>query len=471
MRLLILFLLAALTNPKSDSLELNDQLLIVFLQNQKDEHFSTTVLPKLEEFASDKHIILDIRSAAQGLPEEITSTPAIVYQNELGRSIYAGRYAEFSTIKNFIRTSRLMPQIIAENCKEEVLSFRQGRTTILAPLKITKLEGRVPKDWDQQAFEQRAMRVLGEAMQRFSKENKSCIQKTDRQFYLDIYPYLDKENKLYLSLALYSQFSCIVPVFTSEEAVSGLLSEQEQLLAEAAKQFESAIYQQMNEAKNGDAFSVVSAQIPTASWEELGLRLPMKTKTEAVAMTVANEEMAWPTDWVIYQPVDEDTPLMQFHFKEPLERYAGEVKEISGSMKLSGKAEVLSGKFEVNTQSLTMGIADFDHKIHKKYIKAFKFPKATFEFDNLQNVKLEFRKANQFRIDGKFKLMKYEIPLTMDARISKTLDEDGLPKLLVSAQFQLMITDDFKIKGPDGPAPANQTMIFATNFLMDFIRK
>jgi hypothetical protein len=46
-----------------------------------------------------------------------------------------------------------------------------------------------------------------------------------------------------------------------------------------------------------------------------------------------------------------------------------------------------------------------------------------------------------------------------------------LPKLLVSAQFQLMITDDFKIKGPDGPTPANQTMIFATNFLMDFIRK
>lgn len=471
MRLLILFLLAALANPRSESLELNNQQVIVFLQDHKDEHFRTNVLPQLKELAADKSIALEIRNLEEGLPKEITSTPAIVYQNELGRSIYAGRYAEFNTIKNFIRTSKLMPQVLAKYCKDSVLSYKTGRTTILAPLKVTRLEGQVPKNWNQATFEQRAMQILEESMQNFTKEDESCIQKTDRQFYLDIYPYLDKDNKLYLSLALYSQFSCIVPVYATESAISGALTKQDSLLAEAAKQFEVAIDRQMNEAKNGDAFSAVSEQVPATSWEELGLRLPMKTKTEPVAMTVANDDMAWPTDWVFYQAVDEDTPLMQFYFKEPLERYAGEVKEINGSMKLNEKAELISGKFEVNTQSLTMGVADFDHKIHKKYIKAFKFPKATFEFDNLQDAKLEFRKANQFRIDGKFKLMKYEIPLTMDAQISRMLDEDGFPKLLVSAQFQLMITDDFKVKGPDGPAPANQTMIFATNFLMDFIRK
>jgi len=63
----------------------------------------------------------------QGVPAEITATPTIVFQNTRGRAIYASRYTELNTIKNFVRTSRLRAQAPVPLCMDQVLRNRAVR--------------------------------------------------------------------------------------------------------------------------------------------------------------------------------------------------------------------------------------------------------------------------------------------------------------------------------------------------------
>ena len=468
--LFCIFLAGSFSGHQPEQVALTDgQQLIVFLQAEKDLHFKSVCLPKLEAYALNKKIDLIVRHAEEGLPELITTTPAIVYQNALGRSIYAGRYTEFSTIENFIRTSRMMPQQYANLCKTDILSKEVGRARILAPLKITRLEGKRPADWEQAQFEVMAKKTLTKAMSGFTQQEESCIRKTDRQFYLDIYPYLDEDGLLYLSLALFSQFNCIKPVFTTgNKPLQGQLEKAAELFYQAGQLFEQEITRQLQTSETGDALSPVPKEIPFKCWEALGLLLPEAERQFSELEAGQSIPIKMPNKWQFFQALEADLPVLQFQFMKPLERYSGEVRKVDGRLEMDGAENVFSGAFEVETGSLTMGIADFDRKIHKKYIKAFRFPKAGFEFEtDLSATTLQWEDESAFRIPGIFQLIKYKKPVTIDAQLTPVLSEIGEPLLVVNARFELNITDDFNIEGPDGPDPARKTMIFAANFLMN----
>ncbi|MEM9597803.1 MAG: hypothetical protein AAGD06_26285, partial [Acidobacteriota bacterium] len=45
--------------------------------------------------------------------------------------------------------------------------------------------------------------------------------------------------------------------------------------------------------------------------------------------------------------------------------------------------------------------------------------------------------------------------------------EDGAPRLRVRASFRIRLEDPFGILGPDGPSPANDTLVFYLDFLME----
>ncbi|MEL6973481.1 MAG: hypothetical protein AAFO02_25215, partial [Bacteroidota bacterium] len=101
-----ILLLAVRTNPDAElpqPLAQDDEKLIVFTQ-EKDEHFRSTSLPKVRDWASAEGLELLELNATDGTPADITATPAIVFQNQQGRALYASRYAELGTIKNFVRT-------------------------------------------------------------------------------------------------------------------------------------------------------------------------------------------------------------------------------------------------------------------------------------------------------------------------------------------------------------------------------
>ena len=62
--------------------------------------------------------------------------------------------------------------------------------------------------------------------------------------------------------------------------------------------------------------------------------------------------------------------------------------------------------------------------------------------------------------------MGFEIPLEVSGEIEPVIGKDGAPRLRVSVTARIRLADPFKIVGPDGPTPANDTLIFYLNFLM-----
>ncbi|MEO1517878.1 MAG: hypothetical protein AAFV95_22850 [Bacteroidota bacterium] len=440
------------------------QELIVIYDAEKDAFFAESCLPQLREYAIDKQLRLVERQPTEGVPSELTTTPAIVYQNHRGRSVYAARYASFSSIVNFVRTARFVPQKAADNCKEEVLCWKKGRAQIVAPIKITPLTGSPPKDFDQQGFHRQALKAIQDSLLQFEQLAKVCLQRTDRAFYLDFHPYQDAEGRFFLSYELYSQFSCIDPVFASGiQPLSGSFDQAFQLFGQAGRQLEQEVARQLRESIIGDAVSPIASDVPQGEWAALNLDLPAAPTSALVDDAI----VSLPAKWEYAGAVDEDTPALQFHFQAPLDRYAGEVRELGGQMQLDEGAGSLQGRFEVATKSLTMGMMDLDAKVLKKYIKAFRYPTSSFEFDLQSDLPdMKVGQTTNRSIPGTFELMKKRKPIMVDASFSPLLDEEGQPLMLVQAGFSMNITDDFGIDGPDGPAPANKTVMCNLVFYM-----
>ena len=67
-------------------------------------------------------------------------------------------------------------------------------------------------------------------------------------------------------------------------------------------------------------------------------------------------------------------------------------------------------------------------------------------------------------IKGQFTFMKKEKELTVNAKFTPVLDDNGKPQMDISVQFGLNITDGYGIQGPDGPEDARKNMAFFMNF-------
>ncbi|MEO0776328.1 MAG: YceI family protein [Bacteroidota bacterium] len=439
--------------------------LIVFSQSERDRFFLQQSLPEIRQLAQQLGIAIEERQAVDGLPAELTSTPAIVFQNYRGRSLYAGRYTEISTIKNFIRTSRRLPQQAADNCRDNVLAWRSGRTQLVAPIKLTELQGKKPRRFKAAIFAQEAERAFRGGMQQFLTAERACIEKSDRTFYFDVHPYYGKDGQLVLSAEVYAQFSCIKSIWSNyADPLRGAYTDFPQLFAQLGQQMEAVVFQHLREAENGDALSVVDEAVPVRSWEALDIVLPEAPANQTLALPA---DFSVPQQWKYFGVVDEDTPQVQFRFPEPLDRYSGEVSELSGTLALSADLALQAGRFEVATSSMTMGSADLDAKVLKYYLKSDKFPRTSFSFDKLEGQSsLAWGQTTATTVEGDFKLLNIVRPVRVVAQLTPLLDDDGRALLQVEASFTLNITDDFKIKGPDGPDPARKTLLFNLNFLL-----
>lgn len=462
---LIIFYLC-LINPligQQSSKKLAEELII--FSQAADQHFLEYTLPKIAAYCKEKGIRLMEKNVHEGTPENIVSTPAIIYQNYRGRSIYTSRYAEFSTIKNFIRTSRVVPQSEGKIQAREVLIWQNGRTKIAAKTKITDLKGKHSAKIQQTDFQDQAQKALAKGMNRFVQQQETSLSKTDRVFYLDMHPYQDATGKCYLSLELYSKFSCKTPVFTNlSQPLIGTVDHFEALFEQAGLIFQQEIIHQMTASKIGDAFTPIATNIAVVTWKALDVALP---PAPVIDLNLVDIPKTLPTDWVFKSAIDEETPIVQFRFIAPLDRYVGEIRKIDGRLKLTPQQALESGNFVADMQSLTMGMEDFDKNVLGKYIKAYKFPASSFTFSNaVQSPALKIGETTFIKINGLFKLMKKEQPVEVSAQITPIIGVDGDIVLQVSAAFFLNVVDDFGIKGPDGPSPARKMMSFDLNFLM-----
>jgi polyisoprenoid-binding protein YceI len=445
--------------------------LIVFTQTGKSDiarRFEAESLTSITLAAEKLGIRAVTLDASKGAPAEVTVTPLLVFQNHRGRSIFQGRYADMGKVRHFLRTSRSVPQGEAPIVHDDVAMVTDGRARIVVKLKITGLEGDKPAGFDQSDFEKRARAAAMAALAGFKPEARVDLGRADRTFYLDLYPYRSADGKLFVTPAVYSQFNCHEPVYSgSGKAIEGKWSDYGAAFTAAARAMAEEVHRQIRESKLGDGFDPVPASAPAVTWESLGLALPpaapASSRESVTTATLANR-------WVVEQPADPDAaPILQFKFPAPLDNYTGTARDVSGELVLGDgfALQGAKGSVRVAVASVTMGEPGLDDTV-RKAVSLNAFPDARFELGNAvgDTAPLVFGKMGQILAIGTFTMKGIQIPLEVRAEIEPVVADDGGARLAVTASFNIRLKKPFGIDGPDGPAPANDTLEFFLSFIM-----
>lgn len=422
---------------------------------------------KLEEKAAEigaGFSVVDVEE--RGAPPEVHLAPLLVFQNHKGRSIFQGRYTDLGNVEHFVRTSRFIPREMVTVRRDNLPAMTIGRTTIAAPIKVTPLDGEIPADHDSASFHQEALSAIPAGFRRLAMQETTTLGRSDRLFYMDFYPIAIENEELVISLALFSQFDCHTPVYTAyEDQIRGPMAERERLWADAAAMLEAEIMNQMRNSIIGDGFVPLDRGVETVSWEELGLALP--PPPDPATRTIP-EGVDLPRRWEILNEQIDGMPLVTFRFASPLDSYTGTARQLSGEFVL-GEGNSLftaTGHATVPIGAVTMGIDELDAGIHQDML-INAFPQARFEIDRIDSDEvLTFAAPQSFTANGRFTMMGVEVPLRVTAEADPVVADDGTPRLLIAASFQLSVSEPFNLEGPPGPAPENHTLEFFLRFPM-----
>ncbi|MEO1235865.1 MAG: YceI family protein [Planctomycetota bacterium] len=473
-RMTALSLAAAVTLPltaaaKADTSEGPPaEQLIVFVQPDASplaERFQAESLPELRELADDAGIALttvDVADAG-GAPEAVGITPLIAYQNHRGRSIYQGRYETLDRVKNFVRTSRFLPQGDEKLIKRNLPVWDRGRSKVATPIKVTPLTGATDKLGDAaDTFGNMAQLAIGSADDRFVMRDEAELGRSDRLFYVDFHPYLGRNGRLYLSLAIFSQFHCHDAVWTlSDGSVSGPIDDAEAVFAEAYRLMTDEIVRLLGGSELGDGFDVIAQGTPVKAWEELGLPLPPAPEG-ASAEDLASVELV--QEWVIDTAAQDRRPAVQFAFPAPLDAYSGEASKVFGGLTLGDDLALagMTGTFSADPASVTMGEPDLDRHIHRSLLRVAEYPESNFVIESIDTDAGQpaFGVIAPAVLHGSFTMKGQTIPLSVPVSVEAFLGDDGKPRLSIEGRWEVRLLEVFGIEGPPGDAPANDTLIY-----------
>ena len=443
--------------------------LIVFEQpdiSPVAKSFRQNHLPQIQKLAQSLGVALHMVDARKGFPSEVGITPSIVYQNHRGRSIYQGRTTTPERIRNFIRTSRFVPQGEEPNRRENIPIWQNGRSRVWAPLKVAPLSGTPPRDHDHKKFAAAALKSVKAGFEKFRMHKIAELGRADRGFYMDFNPWLAGDGTLYLTAVLFSQFDCKQPVF--QKKVVGPWEDYRDLFKQAAGIMEDTVVTIVNDPESGDSFDPVGEGAPRASWESIGFPLPPVPEKKTAAADVSVEI---PQNWVLAASGPDDPPMIQFRFPGPLDNYSGEVKFAKGEFSLpdSLKLDGANGSIVIDTRkAITMGDPVLDEAIQgSMLLYSKKYPTAEFVVENISGdgLPIAFGRLSPAAVSGVFTLKGKQIPLSSKTEFEPVIGEDGMPRLLLRGAFEIDLRV-FNIEGADGPAPARHTLLFDFYFIL-----
>ena len=447
--------------------------LLVFVQSGRstvDDHFQSAQLPAIRQEAASMSVDVHIIDVDKGAPPEVALTPLLVYQNHRGRSIYQGRTTTPDRIRNFIRTSRFVPQGREPNRREKMPVWALERLNLWAPLKVAAVTGTPPPGYDDQAFRREALEAVAQGFKHFRTRGEVALGRADRGFYMDFYPWRADDGTLFLSLALYSQFHCKEPIFEKKkEPLTGPWEKRQEMFKQAAALLESRVAAHIRQPENGDAFDAVDADVPVLKWDQLGFPLPPERPRQATNDAAAARLTP---EWALAAPDPQAPPMIQFRFAPPLDNYAGEVKAGRGILNLPASLvlENAAGHIEVDTRSaITMGDPVLDEAIQGSMLLGTRnHPQSRFTIESLSSDgrPIAFGRLSPAQITGTFQLKGKSMPLAAPAEFEPVIGADGRPRLIVRTAFRIDLRD-FDIEGADGPAPARHTVKFDVNLAFE----
>jgi polyisoprenoid-binding protein YceI len=468
-RLIAISLWIFLFLPQPGITATESEQLIIFVQPEispVDDIFRQRSLPEIRRLADKMGVSVHVVDARKGSPAEIALTPLIVYQNHRGRSVYQGRTTTPERIRNFMRTSRFVPQGQELNRRENIPVWTAGRSRVWAPLKVAPVSGARPADYNHEAFVAEVLKDVANGLKKFQIRKVAELDRADRGFYMDFNPWLSEDGTLYITVVVFSQFDCKAPVFSKK--LSGPWKNYQKLFSQAAAAGEDAVVRIAADPASGDSFDPVKKTTPQKTWQQIGFTLPPAPELKTAQMAVS---AVVPQKWALTDSGPNDPPMIQFRFPAPLDNYAGEVKSGHGQISLpqNRKVDGAKGFVEIDTRgNITMGDSRLDEAITgSMMLYTKKFPAARFDIEKISGdgQPIAYGRLSPAFVTGKFMLKGQSIPLNSMTQIEPVMGEDGRPRLLVNGSFKIDLRT-FDIEGADGPAPARHMLVFELNLIL-----
>lgn len=459
---ILLWLLLAFSTNAQQNIE---EELLIFVQPNQQSAFTANNLNVLQSTLKEQNIAVKLLDVTQlGAPSEVGFTPFLVYRNHLGRKVYKGRYTTHQRLSNFIRTVRHLPEASINYTEKEVFVKAYPRAALLLKPKITAPTGNTNNLEQKKALEQ-ALKGLEKGFKEWAYNQEFAVADGDELFYMNFYPYISEDGKIYVSSELYSHYDCHTPIYQQydEPAEGKSIAD---AFAQAGKQMLAEVERQLQESEAGDALHFLSKKIKTTPWE----KLPLSTLNAPESSNQAiNMDLKLPTTWIFEGPTAPKAPVLTFSFPAPLRHYGGEVKKITGQMTLPQASQLqgMQGTFIVDVNSLQMGQKDLDGYVKGSLLMVSDHPKATLTFKRIvgDDLQLQLGRLTTAQIEAELTLLGKSSTIIATTQLEPILNPEGELRLQVNTQFTAYdLTGNYNIHGPDGPAEANNQLLFQANF-------
>lgn len=444
-----------------------DEELIIFVQKSTDSPFTLDNVNALEAYLLERNIttkIIDIDKT--GAPKEVGYTPFIVYRNHIGRKIFKGRYTSHKRLLNFIRTVRRLPIEEVDYKEENVFVWEHERSKLVIKLKITDPKGVLPLGFTLDKFKREYLKGLKEGFAPATYQKAISVSNSDELIYCNFYPYLAKNGKVYVSSEIHSHYDCHTPIYQQfDPAASG--ASVSKAFSAAAKGSLAEIQRQVVESTLGDAMNYTKNENITP-WEALKLSV-LKAAEKSDQTDFPTIEL--PKEWIVAGPIDENTPILAFNFPPPLRHYGGEFTAATGNISFNEgqDLETAIGKFVVKVASIDMGEDELTEAVTESMLYVDKHPTATLVFKKVigDHLNLSLGRVTTATIEANLTILGKTAPVLATAQFEPILDENGALRLQIYAQFSIdNLKGSYTVAGPDGPAEANNKMLFRVNLLM-----
>ena len=411
--------------------------------------FNANYLTDIQSLGDDIDIKVEIRNLSEGLPKEVTTLPSIYYINNTKKSYYKGRYHTITKVKNFVTNQRLFSFNESQLTKKNIfIRIDQGFHIGLVP-KIYELTGN-SSVLSKEAFHNEVIKGIEQGLSTFNYKKSHTFVEQSKLYYINIYPYLADNNTYYLSYELFSQHSCITPIYSQTEipfSAKGVKNTAQLVAEDIEKRFNVWL---ANTTMHDGLWIVDEKKVNRKSWEQLGYQLQPKEKASVITGTVKHGR---------YSAITGKAPAVSFSFLPPASQYAGIIQEVTGDLQVS--KEKIQGILNVRLKSLDMGDESLNEAVLSEQINVDQFSQAQIKIDS----KLESIPYNELvPISGTLTFLGIERPVLFETQfIPINIKEETY---LIRASTQFSIKNDESLHKPDGPSPEVETIQIATNLLI-----
>jgi len=413
--------------------------------SETEQGFATTNVPALSGFARSRNVPFTAKNLAHGEKTSASWTPQISRTVAPSRGFAVWPWDD-EAIQSWMRDlSQIDRSIEGSSSTGPVLEVGAFRTRIDLRFPPT-ITGPMPAVASEEISREGTAAALA-AFKSIRAAGPEDALAPKWGIAIDFHTYVEKDGTFSVIPRMHSPVLDARSIFEKapDVVVHGAFEDRSKLIGEAATQIEAALLQVLANRELGGGFSFT----PQEQFED------RREKVDGINGPVSV------SGWEL----DTSNTLNTICFRQPRpnESYAGWGTDMRASLDVPDGRTLQGAKFTVAiaAANVTMGEAGIDETLQYS-LEAESFPTVTFTLESNEALVLptDGGMAATTTLDGTLEMVGQRIPVSIRGDVMCLIGENNERRLRLTGIFQIRLLHPFKILGPVGEPPHNDTVFF-----------